>query len=806
MSVRIEILDYKKGESGNLVDFSLGTAATGWSISQINNQRADFTNTGLASGAVQYFNNITPNLISGREYDIKLKISNYSGTGNIGVSSVDTSNTTNGIGTTVRGSANGTHTKTFTWTATGGLRVFGLGTNSGTVSVELTDDTGVVWEKSIAGVLDVAEHTEFPLALTFQISDIKDITSSSGDYSKTFKIPATKNNNKIFRHQFNPNIDYDGNPLSVGRKCRILINDFYSLEGFLKVNGIGGYGEAPSYYDCVFYGNNLSWAKDIDQKLMNETFGDGHGLWGSSGSQLGYNKNDIVATWSQEHSESDSSPLVYPVVSYGDYNPDGMPYTVQLLDYKDDHFNSTPLVAKGYYGFFDVQGSYNTPLPASDWRPALWVKTTFEAIFSKIGYSISSNFMNTDKFKKLVWLLPNFKYNNPDERYNEYGIEYKWVTQRNSTFGTGVTAVNTDFAFTFIDGSLDENDGDTHYTGGSTQGLEFNTITNQSANGYNLKVVLDNNSRLSVSNNEITIGEYGYYDIRFPVMQAKVVTLYKGGTTDEAVFSLDCCINIEIKTVGQNSWNIIGQIEKTLEPETANGSHYVDQNKYSFTNWENTESLTIERWFNKNDKIRFRKGVRLTDTSSASQNFNVSIGWRGTASSDFQISLDPKYVWYGQTYDLDKVIDKEYKQIDFIKGVAHAFNLVLTTDTVAKTIYIEPFDDFYKTYEHAIDWTQKLDRSKEIKDTWLKTDLKRDVVFKYKSDQKDLKVKARENNILTKYMTNLLIQKHYQILLREGIALLKTHFLQEHTMHKTQTLEEVYRLDLLIVPVYGKQM
>ena len=62
-----------------------------------------------------------------------------------------------------------------------------------------TDDTNTVidWDNSVAGELDVDNHSEFPLALTFQISDFKDLTSTSGDYSKTFKIPATKNNNNI---------------------------------------------------------------------------------------------------------------------------------------------------------------------------------------------------------------------------------------------------------------------------------------------------------------------------------------------------------------------------------------------------------------------------------------------------------------------------------------------------------------------------------------------------------------------------------------------------------------------------------
>ena len=98
---------------------------------------------------------------------------------------------------------------------------------------------------------------------------------------------------------------------------------------------------------------------------------------------------------------------------------------------------------------------------------------------------------------------------------------------------------------------------------------------------------------------------------------------------------------------------------------------------------------------------------------------------------------------YGQTYDLNRVLDPTHKQIDFVKGIAHAFNLKMTTDSNKKTVFIEPFDTFYKDYAEAIDWTYKLDRSKEATDKWIKTDLKRDVIFKYKTDSSDKTVESR---------------------------------------------------------------
>ena len=749
MAVKIEILDYVYGVGGNIVDFSTGTAATGWSLSTISNQKANWSGDG--TGNTKFYEDVSDTLIAGSTYRIKIWITNYSGTGNIGISASTSGGTANGIGTTFRDSANNTIEGDVTITTTGKLRVFGKGTNSGSVEVRVIRLDGVVWEDSIVGELDVTSHSEFPLAITFQISDIKDITSTSGDYSKTFKIPATKNNNKILKHQYNPNVEYSGQHISIMRDCRILINDFYSLVGKIKVTGISGYGENPVSYDCVFYGNNLGWAKDLDGKYMDETFSDGYGLWGSAGSQLEYNKAKITATWADENCDSSTSPIVYPVVSYGNYNPDGFDYTIQLLDTKHDHFSSSDATEIGYHGFYDSGASYGTPLPSPDWRPAIFVKTTIEAIFNKLGYNISSNFMESDMFKQLVWLLPNFKYNNPEDRVHEYSVEYKLLSERSITFSSvgSIPAITVPNFFTYFDdGSLKESDEasptTSHYDGDERQLIGLADSASPFGTGYNIETILDENTRLVLANDNVVIGEYGYYDLSLPNLETQLTRLYKGGSQIESVYDMDVCINLELQTVGQTSWNIIGQIEKGLIPQNSSGGTGVNSSNYSFTNWVSTPNLKLERyWLNKNDKIRLTRGARLTDTSEYGQAFNVKVMWRTTGASRFSIALSPEIVEYGQTYDLSKVINKEYKQIDFVKGVAHAFNLTLTTNEVTKTISIEPFNDFYLPYGDAIDWTHKLDRSKEIKDTWVKSDLKRRVVFKYKSDDKDLKVKDR---------------------------------------------------------------
>ncbi len=612
-----------------------------------------------------------------------------------------------------------------------------------------TDATNTVidWEKSVVGELDVTDHSEFPLAMTFQISDIKELTSTSGDYSKTFKIPATKNNNKLLKNTYTPNIDTDVN-LTENKKCRILVNNLFSIKGLIKVTGVGGYGETPSYYDCVFFGSNLSWADDISNKYMNEL------NWGVNGQNLEYNKTKIMTTWQDENCDSSTSPIVYPIVSYGDYNPDGEPKTIQLLDTFADALPTTATKI-GYYGFDNSGNSYGTPLPSADWRPAVFVKDTLEKIFSQVGYSINSTFMETDMFKKLVWLLPNFKYNNAEEQYDEYSVESNFkngesLSATDYREGGVISTVTDSGIFDTYFGGVTFNEGDDNYIGEPTvQGSTGTKLIPLST--LNLNVTLGT-SYVDMSNDYITIGEYGYYDIKLNGIESRLSNMIKGGSSQRGASKVKLCINIDVLTVGQSittGWKTIErtEIEQTPFKVLFPNSSKTNEDNSVITNYELMPSVDNNFWFNKGDKIRFTAGFKfetmISDSGVNSQIFNISTFIRSSSSSNLDITLNSQVVDYGQTYDLDKVINKDYKQIDFVKGIAHAFNLKMTTDETTKTVNIEPFNTFYKDYADAIDWTYKLDRSKQIQDKWIQSDLKRDVVFKYKPDSKDKKVEQR---------------------------------------------------------------
>ena len=588
------------------------------------------------------------------------------------------------------------------------------------VKIEILDykydaSNAIDWDNSVVGELDITDHSDFPLAMTFQISDFKDLTSTTGDYSKTFKIPATKNNNKIFKHLYNPN-SISENKITDKKSCRILVNNLYSLVGLLKVNAVGGYGETPSYYDCVFFGSNLGWGAGLQDKYMDAID------WGNDSKNLTYNKASIMATWQHadcdDASSASDAPIVYPITSYGVYNEGGQARTIQLLDTA-----STQPIANGstgYYGFNDTGIDYGTPLPSADWRPSVFVKSTLENIFNGVGYKISSNFMNTDMFKKLVWLLPNFKYNNPDERYEEYSY--------GNTFTGGGLISNTLIA-------------PTNDPQNNTSFSTFSSVIDLNDAGADFVLnSATNNTGWDASTGIYTIQEYGYYKIElnnFGIwFQSNV---YNGGSLGVSYVKIE----LQVKTAGQTSFNSIDSC--TTNSFSISGSGGLSGS----VSFGDLNRLT---YLNKNDQLRLNLTVKAGTYGYSGNKINLylfgsstpaSPTLSGNANAQYSISLKPEKVEYGQTYDLDKVMNKDYKQTDFVKGVAHAFNLQMTTDESAKTVNIEPFNSFYKPFGSAIDWTYKLDRSKEISDKWLENDLKRTLVFKYKSDGNDAKVKIR---------------------------------------------------------------
>tara|TARA_R110000803_G_scaffold76454_3_gene141103 strand:+ start:2299 stop:4998 length:2700 start_codon:yes stop_codon:yes gene_type:complete len=96
------------------------------------------------------------------------------------------------------------------------------------------------------------------------VLDITDITKNTGDYTKTFTVPASKRNNILFKHWYDADID-NGFDARLKIDGRILLDGFPFKSGKWRLSKVAVKKNKPSSYTINFFGK-LPSLKDIVKK------------------------------------------------------------------------------------------------------------------------------------------------------------------------------------------------------------------------------------------------------------------------------------------------------------------------------------------------------------------------------------------------------------------------------------------------------------------------------------------------------------------------------------------------------------
>ena len=671
----------------------------------------------------------------------------------------------------------------------------------------------------VRGRLDASTTDDFPLALTFAVNDPSQIDARKGSYSKTFNIPATKNNNKILKHFNIANSNNLGVVMSERLKCRILVGDLYSLVGLLEIKGVERLNDKPIFYSCVFLGDNLGWSTLLDDKFLSD-------LQLENSTDLKLSAKNIVKTWQADSCDSstlidgtntvNTSPVVYPVATYGYTNETGFNYgsSMQLLrevweeDYMDNvayDVNHTGLAYSYATGLNALGLIFSEKEPVNDWRPMVWIYNMIHKIFNDIGYKISSNFIESSNFKKLLYASPNFLYNNPDDRWqaNSYIGNFK------DTSCGGSPPTSADLKFfdmtTQITGSNFPNSSGTYssitpnnfaVSGlGTSTGIPFHNAGGACATcvlgdcgsgrfqpsvgvNVNTATLLQQDLQIDTAGlgtanwpyySKWVIAEAGYYDITTENIMYYINIgdaasgAWSGGgnlsSNSTGIKNLLGGIRVMTKRVGETNWSYREGV--TEDDQSLNGGTFWPCTQ-SVSSGGTLDTRTFTGYFNKGDTVRLTFGVLIEmDVKNPNNNYtngkthvDIQIELIGTrynnwAASNGKVSIklaQPEIPVFGGVYNLQDVFSKEQSQLDFVKGVAHSFNLQFSTDEDSRTVTIEPFSDFYLPPADALDWTWKLARNEVDNQSFIETDFARRMIFKYKTDDKDWRVKYMSDN------------------------------------------------------------
>ena len=114
------------------------------------------------------------------------------------------------------------------------------------------------------GILDTYEGVNYPF--NYSIGDVRDITKRNIDFSKTIKIPATKNNNKFFEYFYNVNVQSGSFDINQKEFIRVEENGNIVFEGFLQLLSVT-LQDGFNYYEAVVFSsfrNILDIVEDLD--------------------------------------------------------------------------------------------------------------------------------------------------------------------------------------------------------------------------------------------------------------------------------------------------------------------------------------------------------------------------------------------------------------------------------------------------------------------------------------------------------------------------------------------------------------
>jgi hypothetical protein len=226
--------------------------------------------------------------------------------------------------------------------------------------------------------------TDFGILINKSIADIREPESRSSDWSKTFTLPGTKRNNKLFSHLFDLNLSIrnttatnfnpDFNP-NLKASASLYVDEVTQIEGFIRLLNINVTDRHEIQYECTLHGQLADlFAKISDAKLADLNFTEyNHTL----------NATNIFNSWDTSIVKNGSSGYV--------------------------NFSGGAPTGEGYvYGWMD-NGTYANykSLNTDNLTVYLYAKTIVDKIFSGAGYNYSSgSFFNSAQFKRLVVPCP----------------------------------------------------------------------------------------------------------------------------------------------------------------------------------------------------------------------------------------------------------------------------------------------------------------------------------------------------------------------------------------------------------------
>ena len=273
------------------------------------------------------------------------------------------------------------------------------------------------------------------VSITQSIQNVKDLAKVFTEFTQTFSLPASKTNNKLFKHYYNFDISggFDArNKVS----SRIELNFIPFKKGYLKLEGVDMRKNVAYAYRVTFFGETVN-LKDIlgEDELSSLSSLNSH--------NLDYSESFV---YNYLRTYQGSGHIIAPLITH----------TTRLFYNSDSsaHLNDTGNL------YYHTGSSHDHGVLWSDLKYAIRLSEIVDAIESKYGITFSSDFFSSsnDNFYELyMWMHRKKGSVVPTE---ELSINYKQVPaftgtgNQTTTTNGAINIASTDVQY----GALTKND------------------------------------------------------------------------------------------------------------------------------------------------------------------------------------------------------------------------------------------------------------------------------------------------------------------------------------------------------------
>jgi len=222
------------------------------------------------------------------------------------------------------------------------------------------------------------------VSLTQTIQNVKDISKIFTDFSKTFTLPASKTNNKIFKHYYNFDIlnGFDGR---TKKDATIELNNLNFRDGKIKLEGVDLKNNVPYTYKITFFGSTVTLKDLVGEDKLNA-------LNSLNALNETYSPTEIEAGLKRNPSTND---VVVPLITHS-----------KRLFYDSSSGHSHGDLYSGNL-YYQSGTGHEHGVAWSELKYALRVHNIIEAIESRYGINFSDDFFvdTNDRYHKLfMWL------------------------------------------------------------------------------------------------------------------------------------------------------------------------------------------------------------------------------------------------------------------------------------------------------------------------------------------------------------------------------------------------------------------